>query len=184
LSTVRTNMAIANDFTGPGLLQPVRSAGGWWLVLVCSERKVPLAGWFWEKSTVGRWLISQTNMELVKNCRNQNDRHTPTSAAQGKVHECIYTIVWNSHLPAGVPICVYRNHINHHLHANCTHYYIPMCTVRTHRNRHHTTSIRNSASDGIGPNENWERSTNSECRSQLDEVLQITFQYQKSNVLT
>jgi hypothetical protein len=28
LSTVRTNMAIANDFTGPGLLQPVRSAGG------------------------------------------------------------------------------------------------------------------------------------------------------------
>jgi hypothetical protein len=49
LSTVLTNLAIANNFTGPGL--------------------------------------------LVKNCRNQNDRQTPTSAAQGKVHECIYTIV-------------------------------------------------------------------------------------------
>jgi hypothetical protein len=25
-------------------IQPVRLAGGWWLVLVCSERKVLLAG--------------------------------------------------------------------------------------------------------------------------------------------
>jgi hypothetical protein len=38
-------------------------AGGWWLVLVCSERRVLLAGcgWllvagsFWEKSTAGWW---------------------------------------------------------------------------------------------------------------------------------
>jgi hypothetical protein len=44
-------------------------AGGWWLVLVCSERKVLLAGcgWllvadsFWEKSTAGWWLISRAN---------------------------------------------------------------------------------------------------------------------------
>jgi hypothetical protein len=27
--------------------QPVRLAGGWWLVLVCSERKVLLAGYWW-----------------------------------------------------------------------------------------------------------------------------------------
>jgi hypothetical protein len=33
-------------------LQPVRLAGGWWLVLVCSERKV------W-------WLISQANRVLI-----------------------------------------------------------------------------------------------------------------------
>jgi hypothetical protein len=28
-------------------LQPVRLAGGWWLVLVCSERRVLLAGCWW-----------------------------------------------------------------------------------------------------------------------------------------
>jgi hypothetical protein len=47
--------------------QPVRLAGGWWLVLVCSKRRVLLAGSGWwlvaglfrEKSTVGWWLISQ-----------------------------------------------------------------------------------------------------------------------------
>jgi hypothetical protein len=27
--------------------QPVRLAGGWWLVLVCSERRVLLAGCWW-----------------------------------------------------------------------------------------------------------------------------------------
>jgi hypothetical protein len=26
------------------VIQPVRLAGGWWLVLICSERKVLLAG--------------------------------------------------------------------------------------------------------------------------------------------
>jgi hypothetical protein len=53
-------------------LQPVRLAGGWWLVLVCSERRVLLAGcgWllvagsFWEKSTAGWWLISRANRLL------------------------------------------------------------------------------------------------------------------------
>jgi hypothetical protein len=29
------------------MLQPVRLAGGWWLVLICSERKVLLAGCCW-----------------------------------------------------------------------------------------------------------------------------------------
>jgi hypothetical protein len=29
------------------LLQPVRLTGGWWLVLVCSERRVLLAGCWW-----------------------------------------------------------------------------------------------------------------------------------------
>jgi hypothetical protein len=28
-------------------LEPVRLAGGWWLVLVCSERRVLLAGCWW-----------------------------------------------------------------------------------------------------------------------------------------
>jgi hypothetical protein len=42
-------------------LQPVRLAGGWWLVLICSERKVLLAGLFGEESTAGWWLIGQTN---------------------------------------------------------------------------------------------------------------------------
>jgi hypothetical protein len=28
-------------------IQPVRLAGGWWLVLICSERKVLLAGCWW-----------------------------------------------------------------------------------------------------------------------------------------
>jgi hypothetical protein len=27
--------------------QPVRLAGGWWLVLICSERKVLLTGCWW-----------------------------------------------------------------------------------------------------------------------------------------
>jgi hypothetical protein len=27
--------------------QPVRLAGGWWLILVCSDRKVLLAGCWW-----------------------------------------------------------------------------------------------------------------------------------------
>jgi hypothetical protein len=29
------------------IVQPVRLAGGWWLVLICSERKVLLAGCWW-----------------------------------------------------------------------------------------------------------------------------------------
>jgi hypothetical protein len=46
--------------------QPVRLAGGWWLVLICSERKVLLAGWWWlvcseRKVPLGWWLISQAN---------------------------------------------------------------------------------------------------------------------------
>jgi hypothetical protein len=42
--------------------QPVRLAGGWWLVLVYSERKALLvADLLWEKSTAGWWLISQAN---------------------------------------------------------------------------------------------------------------------------
>jgi hypothetical protein len=32
---------------GGGTFQPVRLAGGWWLVLVCSERRVLLAGCWW-----------------------------------------------------------------------------------------------------------------------------------------
>jgi hypothetical protein len=41
---------------------------GWWLVLVCSERKVPLlvAGLFREKNTVGWWLISQVNRATLQ----------------------------------------------------------------------------------------------------------------------
>jgi hypothetical protein len=47
----------------------VRLAGGWWLVLICSERRVLLAGCGWllvadsfrEKSTAGWWLISRAN---------------------------------------------------------------------------------------------------------------------------
>jgi hypothetical protein len=44
----------------------VRLAGGWWLVLVCSKRRVLLVGcWvadlFLEKSTACWWLISQAN---------------------------------------------------------------------------------------------------------------------------
>jgi hypothetical protein len=31
----------------PANLQPVRLAGGWRLVLICSERKVLLAGCWW-----------------------------------------------------------------------------------------------------------------------------------------
>jgi hypothetical protein len=27
--------------------QPIRLAGGWWLVLICSERKVLLSGCWW-----------------------------------------------------------------------------------------------------------------------------------------
>jgi hypothetical protein len=54
-------------------IQPVRLAGGWWLVLVCSKRRVLLAGSGWllvaglfrEKSTVGWWLISQANRAIV-----------------------------------------------------------------------------------------------------------------------
>jgi hypothetical protein len=54
-------------------IQPVRLSGGWWLVLVCSERRVLLAscGWllvadsFWEKSTAGWWLISRANRLVV-----------------------------------------------------------------------------------------------------------------------
>jgi hypothetical protein len=54
-------------------VQPVRLAGGWWLVLVCSERTVLLAGcgWllvagsFWEKSTAGWWPISRANRLVV-----------------------------------------------------------------------------------------------------------------------
>jgi hypothetical protein len=29
------------------IYQPVRLAGGWWLVLICSERRVLLAGCGW-----------------------------------------------------------------------------------------------------------------------------------------
>jgi hypothetical protein len=29
------------------VIQPVRLAGGWWLVLICSESKVLLAGCWW-----------------------------------------------------------------------------------------------------------------------------------------
>jgi hypothetical protein len=36
-------------------------ADGWWLVLIYPERKVLVAGLFWEKSTDGWCLISQTN---------------------------------------------------------------------------------------------------------------------------
>jgi hypothetical protein len=43
---------------------PVRLAGGWWLVLICSEKKVLLADcWclvYSERNTAGWWLISQT----------------------------------------------------------------------------------------------------------------------------
>jgi hypothetical protein len=45
-------------------MQPVRLAGGWWLVLVCSERRVLLSGLLWEKSTAGWWLISQANRAM------------------------------------------------------------------------------------------------------------------------
>jgi hypothetical protein len=41
------------------LLLPYRLAGGWWLVLICSERKIMLmTGLFWEKSIAGWWLIT------------------------------------------------------------------------------------------------------------------------------
>jgi hypothetical protein len=62
------------ECTGRRHLWPVRLAGGWWLVLVCSEIRVLLAGcgWllvagsFWEKSTAGWWLISRANRLLVE----------------------------------------------------------------------------------------------------------------------
>jgi hypothetical protein len=71
---VKLCMEIINGALGLQLLEVGRNqiclfrlAGGWWPVLVCSERRVLLAGsgWllvaglFWEKSTVGWWLISQ-----------------------------------------------------------------------------------------------------------------------------
>jgi hypothetical protein len=82
-------------------MQPVRLAGGWWLVLVCSERRVllagcgwlPVAGSFWEKSTIVWWLISRANTPtilrtvpikndtpdvLIQSCvrgKNRNTRH-------------------------------------------------------------------------------------------------------------
>jgi hypothetical protein len=50
--------------------QPVRLPGGWWLVLIYSERKILLAdrmvGLFWQKSTAGWCLTSQT--KLAKTC--------------------------------------------------------------------------------------------------------------------
>jgi hypothetical protein len=48
--------------------QPIRLAGGWWLVLICSERKILLTGCWWlvcSERKVGWWLISQTNMVRV-----------------------------------------------------------------------------------------------------------------------
>jgi hypothetical protein len=57
LMSTRTRPANANmqQFPGRSLLnlnlrpnyQPVRLAGGWWLVLICCERKVLLAGCWW-----------------------------------------------------------------------------------------------------------------------------------------
>jgi hypothetical protein len=43
-------LALEKGYEG-AILQPVRWAGGWWLVLVCSERKVLLAGGWWAKRT-------------------------------------------------------------------------------------------------------------------------------------
>jgi hypothetical protein len=40
---------------------------GWWLVLICSERKVLVAGLSLEKSTDGWRLISQTNGTQASN---------------------------------------------------------------------------------------------------------------------
>jgi hypothetical protein len=45
-------------------------AGGWWLVLICSERKVLLADCWWlvcseRKVLAGWWLISRTNMAAM-----------------------------------------------------------------------------------------------------------------------
>jgi hypothetical protein len=65
--------------------QPIRLAGGWWLVLICSERKILLTGCWWlvlicserkilltgcwwlvcSERKVGWWLISQTNRVRV-----------------------------------------------------------------------------------------------------------------------
>jgi hypothetical protein len=56
-------------------LQPVRLAGCWWLVLICSERKVLLTGLFWEKSNVGWWLINQTT--LVRHLRGAHRLQSP-----------------------------------------------------------------------------------------------------------
>jgi hypothetical protein len=47
----------------------VRLAGGWWLVLICCERKILLASWWlvvdaeimWEKNTAGWLTASQPN---------------------------------------------------------------------------------------------------------------------------
>jgi hypothetical protein len=61
------------DVNGPTVVinyylrYPVRLAGGRWLVLVCSERKVLLAGCWWlicserKLPLAGWWLISRTD---------------------------------------------------------------------------------------------------------------------------
>jgi hypothetical protein len=49
----------------PIAVQPVRLAGGWWLVLMFWEKSTAdwllAAGLLWEKSTAGWWVISQAN---------------------------------------------------------------------------------------------------------------------------
>jgi hypothetical protein len=53
------------------VMQLVRLAGCWWLVLIYFERAILLAGCWWlvcpekKKSTTGRWLISQMNRAMV-----------------------------------------------------------------------------------------------------------------------
>jgi hypothetical protein len=77
--------------------QPVRLAGGWWLVLVCSERRVLLAGcgWllvagsFWEKSTAGWWLISRANRLIGS---------TDTSRPGQQVYQYVST-TWSATTP-------------------------------------------------------------------------------------
>jgi hypothetical protein len=71
--------------------RPVRLAGGWWLTLVCSERRVLLAGcgWllvagsFWEKSTAGWWLISRANRLEVDHLLEPDVAGSPNGASVG-----------------------------------------------------------------------------------------------------
>jgi hypothetical protein len=53
--------------------QPVRLADGWWLVLICSERKVLLAGWLiCSERKILLWLVAdKPNEQGVALATNQ-----------------------------------------------------------------------------------------------------------------
>jgi hypothetical protein len=58
----------SNNWTTSHLFNPVRPARGWWLLLICSKRKVPLIGWW-------RVLICSERKVLLTNDWYPNEQN-------------------------------------------------------------------------------------------------------------